>query len=132
MNLWSLQKRIKGFNLCSSSFTSRKNWIQERSPFTTSNTETSIITTNVRQKNLSNENLKHKHWCFQISKIVSQRNHIGILIYNLPSKTFFWDIFLITEKKQQTKYQQFSDKVFNIIKGLCLWVVQTRVGDDLL
>ena len=41
----------------------------------------SIITSNVRQINLSNENIKNKHWCFQISKIVFQKNHFGILIY---------------------------------------------------
>ena len=41
------------------------------------------ITSNVRQINLSNENIKYKHWCFQISKIVSQKNHVGILIYIL-------------------------------------------------
>ena len=43
------------------------------SPFMTSNTETSIITSTVHQINLSNENLKYKHWCFLISQIVSQK-----------------------------------------------------------
>ena len=41
-----------------------------------SNTETSIIKSNVRQINLSNENIKYKHWCFQLSKIVSPKKFI--------------------------------------------------------
>ena len=43
----------------------------KQSPFTTSNTERQL--SNVHQVNLSNENIKNKHWCFQISKIVSQK-----------------------------------------------------------
>ena len=72
-------------------------WLK-RSPFTTSNTETSIIKSNVHQINLSNENIKHKHWRFQILKIVSPKNHFGILIYILSSKTFIWDVFLNEQK----------------------------------
>jgi hypothetical protein len=41
----------------------------------------SIITSKVSQINLRNENIKNKHWCFQISKIVSPKNYFGILIY---------------------------------------------------
>ena len=51
-------------------------------PFTTSNTETSIITSNVCQINLNNENMKCKHFVL---------------------RSFIWDLFQITEKKQQTK-----------------------------
>ena len=61
-----------------------------------SNTETSIIKSNVRQINLSNENIKYKHWCFQLSKIISQKNHFGILIYILftsQSKTQYEEMF---------------------------------------
>ena len=50
---------------------------------------TSIITSNARQINLCNENIKNKHWwvwCFQISKIVSQWNHFANLIYILSWK----------------------------------------------
>ena len=69
-----------------------------------SHTETSIITSNVCQISISDENIKDKHCCFQISKIVTQKNQFDILIYIL-SWIFFWDIFQITEKKQQTKKQ---------------------------
>ena len=63
---------------------------------------TSIITSNVRQINLSNENMKNKHWCFQISKIVSQKNHFGILIYILSWKHLFEIYFRLL--KQNIKY----------------------------
>ena len=42
-----------------------------------------IITSNFSQINPSNENIKNKHWCFQISKAIFQKVHFGILIYIL-------------------------------------------------
>ena len=42
-----------------------KSYCHKEGPFLMSNTETSIITSNVCQINLSNENMKYKHWCFQ-------------------------------------------------------------------
>ena len=73
----------------------------------TSNTETSIITSNVRQINLSNENIKYKHWCFQISKIVSQKNHFGILIYILSWKHLFEIYFRLLRRNNKLKINNF-------------------------
>ena len=73
----------------------------KQSPFTTSNTERQL--SNVRQINLSNENIKNKHWCFQISKIVSQKKIFWHFDLHFVLKTFIWDIFQITEQKQQAK-----------------------------
>ena len=50
--------------------------IQLQSPFMTTINEMSIV----RQINLSHENIENKHWCSQISKIVSQKIHFGNLI----------------------------------------------------
>ena len=94
----------------------------------TSNTKTSIITSNVRQINLSNENMKYKHWCFQISKMVSSKNHFGVLIYILPWKYLFEIYFRLlrrNNKLKTTTFRQTFDviidvSVFDIIKGLCL------------
>ena len=74
-------------------------------------TETSIITSNIHQINLSNENIKYKHWCFQISKIVSQQNHFGILIYKIVLKTSIWDIF----QKRRNNEPKINNFMTNIL-----------------
>ena len=85
---------------------------------------TSIITSNVHQINLSNENMKNKHWCFQISKIVSPKTHFGILTYILPWK------HLLLRRNNKLKNNNFlmniwrNDSGFNIWRGkmiLLLW-----------
>ena len=91
----------------------------------------SIITSNVRQINLSYENIKDKHWCFQISKIVSQKIHFDILIYIL-----FKNIYLIYIsdywEKQKTKNNNFQIdvSVFDVVKRIRLcYPVHHKCGD---
>ena len=53
---------------------------------------------NYHVKFLSNENIKDKHWCFQISKKKSQKIQFGFLSnLHFVSKTIIWDIFQITQ-----------------------------------
>ena len=73
---------------------------------------TSIITSNVRQINLSNENIKNKHWCFQISKIVSQKNHFGILIYILSLKHLFEIYFKLLRRNNKLKINNFLTNIW--------------------
>ena len=83
----------------------------KQSPFTMSTTETSIITSNVRQINLSDENIKNKHWCFQISKVVSQKNHFGILIYILSWKHLFEMYFRLLRRNNELKINNFLTNI---------------------
>ena len=69
--LYSTKHKIEPFN--DSSKTLNLMRTKQQSRFKTSNTETSIIMSNVCQINLSDKTMKYKHWCFQISKIVSQK-----------------------------------------------------------
>jgi hypothetical protein len=67
---------------------------------------TSIIISNVCQINLSDGNIKNKHWCFQISKIVSPKNHFGILNYILSWKHLFEIYFrLLRRNNKQFSYE---------------------------
>ena len=75
-------------------------------------TETSIITSNIHQINLSNENIKYKHWCFQISKIVSQQNHFGILIYILSWKHLFEIYFRLLRRNIKLKINNFLTNIW--------------------
>ena len=121
-NIWYLQwkktgreeNRIKKtwWSIATSSKQALQVWTHKQSPFTTSNTETSIITSNVRQINLSNENIKYNSTLLHSFVIFPMRKIILIKYFNwhFVLKTFIWDIFQITEKKQRTKYQQFSDE----------------------
>ena len=84
----------------------------KQSPFTTSNTETSIITSNVCQINLRNENIRYKHWCFQISKIVSQKNYFGILIYILSWKHLFEIYFRLLRRNNKLKINNFLTNIW--------------------
>ena len=53
-----------------------------------------------------------KTWRFQISKIVSL-NSFWHFYLHFVLKALILDIFHITEKKQQTKNQQFFDVIFD-------------------
>ena len=73
---------------------------------------TSIITSNVRRINLSNKNIKNKHWCFQISKIVSQKNYFGILIYILSWKHLFEIYFRLLRRNNKLKINNFLTNIW--------------------
>ena len=73
---------------------------------------TSIITSNVHQINLSNENMKNKHWCFQIFKTVSQKNHFGILIYILPWEHLFEIYFRLLRRNNKLKINNFLTNIW--------------------
>ena len=80
----------------------------------------SIITSNIRQINLSDENIKYKHCCFQISKIVSSKNNFGTLIYVLSWKHLFEIYFRLLRRNNKLKINNFltniwrNDWFFNI------------------
>ena len=76
----------------------------KQSPFTTSNTERQL--SNVRQINLSNENIKNKHWCFQISKLVSPEYYSGISIYILPWK------YLLLRRNNKLRINNFLTNIW--------------------
>ena len=82
--------------------------------------------TNVCQINLINENIKYKHWCFQISKIVSKKNHFGILIYILSWKNLFEINFRLLRRNKKLRISKFLTNIwrdnyhseFDVVKGL--------------
>ena len=84
---------------------------------------TSIITSNVRQINFSNENIKNKHWCFQISKIVSQKSHFGILIYILSWKHLFEIYFRLLRRNNKLKTTIFW-QTFDVIIAHWTYLLQ--------
>ena len=86
-----------------------------------SNTETSIITSNVCQINLSNENIKNKHWCFQISKKGSQKNHFGILIYILSWKHLFEIYFRLLRRNNKLKINNFLMNIWHSNWRFNIW-----------
>ena len=73
-----------------------------------------------RQINLSNESIKNKHWCFQISKITSQKVHFGILIYILSWKHLFQIHFRLLKRNNKLKTTIFW-QTFDVVKGLRYW-----------
>ena len=87
---------------------------------------TSITSSNVRQINFSNENIKNQHWCFQISKIVSQKYYFGILIYILSWKHLFEIYFRLLRRNNKLEINNFLTNiwrynwrsVFDVVKGL--------------
>ena len=80
----------------------------------------SIITSNVCQINLSNEIIKNKHWCFQISKITSQKVHFGILIYILSWKHLFEIYFRLLRRNNKLKTNIFW-QTFDVVKWIRYW-----------
>ena len=62
--------------------------------------------------NLSNENIVNKKWCFQISKIVSQKNHFGILIYILSWKHLFEIYFRLLKQNNKLKINNFLTNIW--------------------
>jgi hypothetical protein len=71
----------------------------------------SIIMSNVHQINLSNENIKNKHWCFQISKIASQKNHFDL---HFVLKTFF---FRLLRRNNKLKINNFLMNMQNRLRA---------------
>ena len=57
-----------------------------------------------------NEKMKYKHWCFQISKIVSQKNHLGILIHILSRKNLFEMYSRLLRRNNDLKINNFYDE----------------------
>ena len=80
----------------------------------------SIIMSNVCQINLSNENIKNQHWCFQISKIVSQ-NHFGILSYLLSWKQLFEIYFRLLRRNNKLKINNFLTNIWHDNWSCNIW-----------
>ena len=76
---------------------------------------------NACQINLSNENIKNKHWYFQISKIVSQKIHFGILIHILSWKHFFEINFRLLRRNNKLKTTIFLTNIWRNNWRFSIW-----------
>ena len=83
---------------------------------------TSVITSNVPQKILNNENIRNKHWCFQILKIVSLKNHFGILICILSWKHLFEMYFRLLRRNNKLKINNFLKNIWRNNWRFNIWL----------
>ena len=84
--------------------------------FTTSNTERQLSC-----QMFSNENIRNKPWWFQISKIVSQKNHFSILIYILSWKHLFDICFRLLRRNNKLKINNFLTNMWRNNWGFNIW-----------
>ena len=73
----------------------------------------------IRLSNLSNENIKH--WCFQISKTVSPKNHFGISIYILSWKHLFEIYFTLLRGNNELKINNFLTNIWRDNWRFSIW-----------
>ena len=106
--------------------------LPKQSPFTTSNTEMSIITSNVCQINLSNENINYEHCCFQISKMVSPKNNFGISIYILSWKYLFEIDFRLLRRNNELKINNFLTNIWCDNWHFSIWVRKRMLLENML